>query len=454
MDFLKTHKKACVAGAAALCICLVFACIYKSVAGAQNQAISSYPNSVNVSAQLETDSTLSVVDQRTFTFDGKNTILNWEIPKTTKLSEVTVSSVRLITVKGNDAEIVILERGNLTEKIQEDLDQSDFDSLQNKNMWFYNSEDNWFYAALQASDAKGEATLEVSFTISNAVYVYDDVAELYWDYLPQAKLRPFEDIFSTSSKNIEISSQILIPTTSEADVANKDTIWGWGHGYEGTVLFVDVGGYVYSSSTTVLNKNSRAHIIFPSSLLTNFDKNTATNVGGARKNNAIKEETEWNDQANVTQGNDAILSIWACAIAGIMILVTSTFYRRITRQYAHVLGDEISQRPKSGTRDQGLGISKNPKEGGTTNPSSLTPNPSTGDGPSLEAQLEFDQRALHFQKVVFIEAILCFLIAVILLLRGGNTLQITPFLLAFVVCLVEANWTPTVHTTFRDRIRA
>ena len=283
--------------------------------------------------------------------------------------------------------------------------------------------------------------------------MYDDVAELYWDYLPQAKLRPFEDIFSTSSKNIEISSQILIPTTSEAEVANKDTIWGWGHGYEGTVLFVDVGGYVYSSSTTVLNKNSRAHIIFPSSWLTNFDKNTATNVGGARKNNAIKEETEWNDQANVTQGNDAILSIWACAIAGIMILVTSTFYRRITRQYAHVLGDEISQRPKSGTRDQGLGISKNPKEGGTTNPSSLLPNPLKGDGPSPEAQLEFDQRALHFQKVVFIEAILCFLIAVILLLRGGNTLQIAPFLLAFVVCLVEANWTPTVHTTFRDRIR-
>ena len=454
MDFLKTHRKTCVACAAALSVCLVFVCIYKSEAGVQNQAISSYPNSVNVSAQLETDSTLSVVDQRTFTFDGKNTVLNWEIPKTTKLSEVTVTSVRLIKTKGNNAEIVILEQGNLTEEIQKNLDESDFDSLQNKNMWFYNSEDNWFYSALQASDAKGEATFEVSYAVSNAVYVYDDVAELYWDYLPQAKLRPFEDIFSTSSKNIEIISQILIPTTSEAEVANKNTIWGWGHGCEGTVLFVGVGGYVYSSSTTVLNKNSRAHIIFPSSWLTNFDKNTATNVGGARKNNAIKEETEWNDQANVTQGNDAILSIWACAIAGIMILVTSTFYRRITRQYAHVLGDEISQGPKSGIRDQGLGISKNPKKGGATNPSSLTPNPSTGDGPSLEAQLEFDQRALHFQKVIFIEAILCFLIAVILLLKGGNTLQIAPFLLAFVICLVEANWTPTVHTTFRDRIRA
>ena len=109
---------------------------------------------------------------------------------------------------------------------------------------------------------------------------------------------------------------------------------------------------------------------------------------------------------------------------------------------------------KQGTRDQGLGISKNPKEGGATNPSSLLPNPLKGDGPSLEAQLEFDQRALHFQKVVFIEAILCFLTAVILLLNGGNTIQIASFLLTFFVCLVEANWTPTIHTTFRDRIKA
>ena len=214
------------------------------------------------------------------------------------------------------------------------------------------------------------------------------------------------------SQKIGISAQVLIPHAAGAEIADHKTVWGWGHGFAGTVEFSEVGAYIYISEGASLNKTSQAHIIFPASCLVNYNKSSQTNVGGARKNFAISEEESWTDEWAVEQGNSALVSACTCAAAFMVTLMATIAYAGLFRKYKRILSDNVS----------------------------------------LTEQLAFDERALKFQKRMLVLSFTLLLICLFCVIFVGSIAGAGAFFLSFITCLLQCNWTPSVHRSFRDRI--
>ena len=364
--------------------CAIFAYIKVSVGAGEESAAA---KNVSIQAQIETDGSMSVIDQRTFTLQ-ENEPLCWEISKTTKFSATTVSAVRAI-VEGEDVAQVFA------------LKEAETDDA-GANTWHFDEESNCFVASISAEMAGKNVVLEVSYVQNNAVFVYDDVAELYWDYLP-----------AENAARGNISAQVLIPNSPSVEVINQKTAWGWGHGCEGSVEFVDVGGYLFESNITGFSKKSDVHIVFPANCLVNFDKNSQANVGGARKNSAISEEAKWTDEWSVEQANSTLLNTWECVASFFVTFMAAIAYAGVFRKYKRILGDNVS----------------------------------------LRDQLTFDENALKFQKRMLILSCILLLISLFCIFRLKNIVGSIAFLMSFVVCLLQSNWTPSVHSSFRDRIK-
>ena len=377
------------------------------VSDIKNNTVSDIPKNVAVQAQLETDGTLSVVDQRTFTLQGEKMALSWEIEKTTSKSHTTITAVRLIVSGDSEPQIVPLEQAELSEDAQEDLREDKLEGL-GENKWFFSGEDSWFYVSIPNDFAGREVVVEVSYVQENAVYVYDDVAELYWTYLPKAQVSPV-----TTMSDTTISATILIPTASANELVDHKTVWGWGHGADGSVEFVDVGGYSFESTLSGSAKGSDAHIIFPASCLVNFNKNSATNVGGARQARAISEEASWTDSWSVQTANSALVSMWVCVLVFCVSLVSDIAYAGVLRKYKRILSDNVS----------------------------------------LNEQLVFDERCLAFQKRMLVLSCTMLLIGLFCLIFLNSIIGFCACVLSFITSLLQSNYVPSIHGSFRDRIK-
>ena len=191
-------------------MCLSLIAVAKANDEAEEATLNT-PKSVNVQAQLETDGSMSVVDQRTFSLDSQKRFVNWEISKTTKMSETVVTGVRLIYSSETEAEVVPLQQGELTNDVKKALDGGDANNANLGDAWFFNSKDNWFYASISPKTLETDVVIEVSYVIHNAFYVYDDVAEVYWDYLPHAKLSPVQQLATSKNTKTDITASVLVP---------------------------------------------------------------------------------------------------------------------------------------------------------------------------------------------------------------------------------------------------
>ena len=405
MKFFQKHK---------LILFLVLVCMATIPATTQNVWAETGKNafqlkSVNVQSQIETDGAMSVVDQRTLQVNDSTKVINWEISKTTDKSKIEVSSARLIFSDREGTFVSAVDIGELSQDLKQKLDDSKMEGPD--NICYYNEEDSWFYAYLPSVTSGQEVVLEVSYTINNAFYVYDDVTEVYWDYLPQEKLSDFQKLFPKKS-TIDISCTILIPATPENEVVNKQNVWAWGHGFEGKVEFLDVGAYKFTSHCDSLDKNSRAHLIFPRSCLVNFSNGSAMDVGGARKNNAITEEETWSDSSRVITANECYVSGCVFVLSAIVLLIMTLAYFRMTKKYKTMLVSSVS----------------------------------------VQEQTAFDRRAMKLQVKFLVVGVLALLLFLYLIISAKDVYSSVALLILFVMCIIFANWTPTIHSSFRDRI--
>ena len=401
MNTIKKHKGLALAAALVL-VTLISAFFLVPVVSSVAVAGQTQPKSVSVQAQIETDGSLSVTDQRTFSAEQKKARLSWQISATTSMSATTIAGVRVIVDTGGEPQIITLDAAQVaqSEFSAEDLPE---------NAWAFDAEYNWFHVALSPELASKNVVMEVSYVQKNAVFVYDDVAELYWEYLPILHVSPATATLDTT----EITCQVLIPSSATNEIINHKTVWGWGHGFAGSVEFSEAGAYIYKSEAHTLNKTSQAHIIFPSTCLVNYNKNSATNVGGARQGKAISEEAKWTDEWSVQTANSALVSAWACVVAFCVTLMAAIAYAGVYRKYKRILGDNVS----------------------------------------LNEQLAFDKKCLTFQKRMLVLSFTLLLISLFCLISLNSFVGFGAFLLSFITCLLQCNYVPSVHSSFRDSIK-
>lgn len=80
-----------------------------------------------------------------------------------------------------------------------------------------------------------EATVTLNYRVLNAVQIYNDTAELYWQFVGKG--------WAEDSDNISLTLNMPVPTGEK--IVKGETISAWGHGpLDATVAIDDTTGQI------------------------------------------------------------------------------------------------------------------------------------------------------------------------------------------------------------------
>lgn len=304
---------------AALVLAVCLACLACFVAPTSAFAKSYTCPSVNATAQAQTDGSLHVIEQRTFSFDGSFSAVWWTFHNLPWNAEVAINSVRMAAV---DAEGNVAGEWQALDPVAFQIGWRD-EGGPSSVAWSYDSARNTVYAFFDESDA--QVIFELDYTVENGVQVYDDIAEVYWKYVA-------ED-WEVDSENV--SATIELPVPSGVIVEPGDNVRAWGHGpLDGTVSIAEDGTVSYEVSLVRAGQYAEARVVFPVSWLTNLDTEARlANQGTTRLDSILAEEKAWTDQANNQRMNTLKLDVGLAVCCAILLLVAVAVFMRFGREH-------------------------------------------------------------------------------------------------------------------------
>lgn len=208
---------------------------------------------VEIHAEVNADGSLDVVEQRTFDFNGEFSCVWWDFngiysPRILRPNSVAVDFPdRMLeaTASGNSATDSILQ-------------EVPFDSYwrseggPGKQAYSFDETYNSVYVFFDARNEQMVVTLD--YTVENAVDVYKDCAELYWQFVGPD--------WAEDSRNVVCT--ISLPSGEQVGVP-EETVRAWGHGpLSGSVAFNDAGTEVtYSINRVKAGEYAEARVVFP-----------------------------------------------------------------------------------------------------------------------------------------------------------------------------------------------
>ncbi len=271
---------------------------------------------VDVTGQLETDGTLHVVDHRTVSCDANTRNIYWQLESTSEVSKIKIEGARIIK---SDATVTQLASRRYDYNWTGALDFDKQTDTGERGAFAFDDVNNIVYIFL--SDELQEldnAVIEVVYSIEKSIYIYDDVAELYWTYYSGS------DRGATPSLNMKFAS----PVESGQEARPGTNIWAWGHGPSGAIDFQE-GIYLISSNNSSSHADGRFHVIMDKSWLSNVDRTSGIIAHGTRKDYAIYEEQKWTDSTLYSAVNTQIVNIAILLLSLASLLVgTYRYYRK------------------------------------------------------------------------------------------------------------------------------
>ncbi len=312
--------------AAVFALCLFAALAVISVVPEQAFAKSYTCPKVDITANATTDGSLDVVEQRTFDFDGDFTALWWTFSALPSDAHLKINGVSL-TKLGADGmpsgETVQLKETSFNLEWREaggpGTDAYSVDSPKNSVYVFFN-----------ASDEKMVVTLD--YTIVNEILAYQDVADVYWQYVG--------DQWEVASENVTMT--LYLPVPADASVVAGETVRAWGHGpLDGVVEINGDGSVVYTVPKVNAGQYAEARVAFPTAWLTNLgsEQSTATRDQNGL-DTILKEEQSWSDQANRMRVFSLGFVI-ACGIAAVLLIAWALrLYFKYGREHKPEFTDE------------------------------------------------------------------------------------------------------------------
>lgn len=281
---------------------------------------------VNITSQAETDGSLHVTEQRTFSFDGTYSAIWWTFEGLPSNAELKVNSVRMAPAgaDGNAA-------GDFTtlESVPFILDWRDSGGPATES-YSVDSPMNTVYVFSDFEDA--EDIIELDYTIVNGVQAYKDVGEVYWQYVGSQWAEPSENVTMTCA----------LPVPQGTEVTAGDNVRAWGHGpLDGTVTINADGTVSYTVPHVNAGQFAEARIVFPVSWLTNLPADAAKlHKDEMRLDTVLKEEQTWADEAN----RDRMLSLAFVIVCGIVCVLAIVFalwsYFRFGKEHEPDFKDE------------------------------------------------------------------------------------------------------------------
>ena len=268
---------------------------------------------VDISAQVETDATLHVVDQRTFSFDGVAQRVVWPLDGFAEDgARIEVRGVRMAQV---DAE------GNVTGEWT-DLPATSF-SLDwregggaEKLAYAYDSPKDTLYVFFVGSVF--DVIVEVDYVVTGGMVAYADMVDLSWEYVPAEREAAFGNV----------TLDVALPVPAGVTVLPGENVCAWGHGPESGSVEVRADGTVaYSAALVGAGQYELAHVLFPAEWLTNADRSFLL----AHQGNLILEETKaaeaaWTDSSSAWWCNRLrLFAALAFGCAGLLLAALALY---------------------------------------------------------------------------------------------------------------------------------
>ena len=281
---------------------------------------------VDIQAQVETDGSFHVTEQRTFSFDGSFEAVWWSFYGIPSQAEVHINGVRLVPTGGSDSvndDVKTLESVPFVLQWRESggpgKDAYSFDQAKNTAYVFFGS-------------SPKNVIVELDYTVTNAVQAYEDIGELYWQYVGTQ--------WSASSENV--SATVSLPVPQGTEVTPGNNVRAWGHGPNNGQVSVNADGTVgFSVSHVPEGVFAESRIVFPRAWLTNLSAQAVKeHVGETRLDSVVKEEKEWADKANY-QRLVSLVFMGSCAIVCVAVLAWALImYFRYGKEYEPQFKDE------------------------------------------------------------------------------------------------------------------
>lgn len=310
----RAMKRACCIGVSA--VLLLAALPAAACARASADAVD-----IKTVAQVQTDGSLHVVEQRIFVFDTSAAELVWPLTSMEEDSKLEVASVRYAhcTLQGGiDGEWTSLAAAPFMAELR-DATRASSAVPESPSFCVDNREGELylFFAPLE-----GRVVFECDYTITDVVRAFDDIAELYWDYVPA-------DAEATAQS---VSASVRLPLPEGMEAVAGQNVFAWGHGAQGTVNVKADGTISFAVPEVRPGQYAQAHVLFPQQWLTNLSFEAQHAHAGTRLDDAKAEEEDWTDTWSAWLVNSYTLDLTFVAVGIIAIAAALALYFSFGRE--------------------------------------------------------------------------------------------------------------------------
>ncbi len=274
---------------------------------------------VDIQAQLEPTGDMTVTEQRTFGFDGDFTFVFWRIPKKGG------AGLEVLSVNGPGAD------GSTSVPYEPTDDPGAADSRPPGRYLVTDTGDAYEIRAFHRTSNQ-DATFTLQYRVKSAVSLWEDTAELYWQFIGDGWDIP------ASAVTVEIKPPAPL---SKADVR------AWAHGpLTGNVAIGSDGVVTLDVAEVPANTFVEARVLYPPSAFPQ-----AQVAGGPKKDQIMAEEAALAEDANATR-RQARGMVWAGAgLSGLLALVglgiaTWAFFRFGREHKAQFPGGYFREDPR------------------------------------------------------------------------------------------------------------
>ncbi len=284
---------------------------------------------VNITAEVQSDGSLHVTEQRTFNFSGSFTAVWWTMDNLPSNASIEVNSVSLAFLGGDtdSGEGVVLEP----------IPETDFELSWREaggpgdTSYSVDEDENTTYVFFNATDTY--MLVQYEYTVVNAVQAYADCADLYWKFVG--------DAWAVDSENVTCTISLPVPGDTTPVVGTD--VYAWGHGpLTGSLSFNDDASVVtYKEDRVPAGEYAEAHILLPVSWLGNMSEEArALHSGEAHLDSVLEEEQDWADAANASRLRALSMFIILGAITLAFIAWAIVMFLRYGKEHKPTFIDE------------------------------------------------------------------------------------------------------------------
>lgn len=269
---------------------------------------------VYIDATLDDDGALTVVESRTFDFDGSFNGVYWDIPK------------GMNPGNGREVEISVLSAGE-----GGGFGMQEFSEGYSGQNGTYEVDDRGDVLRLKvySSHEDERATFTIAYRATGIATRWDDTGELYWKFV--------SDGWDVESQNVICNLHLPVPEGESVEPAAN--VRAWGHGPLDASVAFNGDDVVFTVPGVGTEEFAEMRVTFPREWIAGCEA-----TSGSELETILGEEQTWADEANARRARARLL-VWGIAGAtGVLAVATVVYTVFVRRRYAQAVKPQFQDK--------------------------------------------------------------------------------------------------------------